>query len=528
MSLDLFQDETQQFFDRAPKVPVDMVDTPFFHNFMPGGLKVMASELAKVGRSVSMAAGAVPVAADALATALPWLPGADMRESPTELQDRFFRQHDEVFGSAVKYWTPQPGEVGMAGEVVGSLAGMLPVIMANPALAVGSQVMSQAEDLVDKGVTPGKAVAVGVAQGAGLATGIWMPILGQNLWQRVVIGGAGFNAVQGVTTRAVSQAILGDDKAAELFPALGLKELTLDVLLGMAFGGVAHINPEMRAQGKDAWARIATWAQDLTPAQVDAIAALRQAEHLNVETAPGTLKTPEDVEANVNRAKAALEQVLRDEPVQVEQMPAPRVEPDTARQVDAETRVAEMMADAERVRTEEGIQELLAAEPTPARARATTEAEGAPAPTGRAVPPPPRGEAGEARATPEAQDEPDPWLQVGRENAPAAEPAPARGLEDQEVRDILLVMAEHEAERPAAEPQGPAGANAAVDPLRQAVDDIVAADPNRMIVVGRNPDGTPIARTVGEYLDEARMQTELARQDAGLFEIAARCMLGGQ
>ncbi len=927
MSLDFYQDETQQALDRLPSTPTGAIEAPFFQSFLPGGLKVMAGEMAKVGRAVSMAAGVVPVAADALANALPWLPGADMRESPTELQDRFFRQHDEVFGSAVKYWTPQPGEVGMAGEIVGSLAGMLPTIIANPALAVGSQVMSQAEDLVDKGVSTTKAVGVGVAQGAGLATGIWMPILGQNLWQRVVIGGAGFNAVQGVTTRAVSQAILGDDKAAELYPTLGLKELTLDLLLGMAFGGVAHLSPEMRAQGKDAWARIATWAQDLTPAQVDAIAALRQAEHLNVETAPGTLKTPEDVEANVNRAKAALEQVLRDEPVQVEQMPAPRVEPDTARQVDAETRVAEMMADAERVRTEEGIPELLAAEPerpdmpalwgeiarlapeeqpgaigaaierrlaelgvqaneaaangaiwrsffdtaskkygvqaaelmrdygidiqrmqarspgadaalavaaegghlflqitrdlaartdapsaavadwatlegwlgikdgdipvaaheqfargwekylaegvaptpelkgifqqfrdwllqvyrtlteldvnlndeirgvmdrmlaseaadpTPARARATTEAEGAPAPTGRAVPPPPRGEAGEARATPEAQDEPDPWLQVGRENAPAAEPAPARGLEDQEVRDILLVMAEHEAgwaeiggrhlggelgqpnfsawvpradwwpkregklneaqtkeavrkalageklkkkeqlaidymvkiagarandvqavgkdeweltaaevadaglepstrnvvdaallaraneisegaverlavmfenddagfmaavrrlidenhqqgrriradleaarrgqetggqapgpagaepqgpavagagepaagsgagQRPAAEPQGPAGANAAVDPLRQAVDDIVAADPNRMIVVGRNPDGTPIARTVGEYLDEARMQTELARQDAGLFEIAARCMLGGQ
>ena len=366
MSLDLYQDETQQALDRLPSTPTGAIEAPFFQSFLPGGLKVMAGEMAKVGRAVSMAAGVVPVAADALANALPWLPGADMRESPTELQDRFFRQHDEVFGSAVKYWTPQPGEVGMAGEVVGSLAGMLPVILAGPAgpnVAVASQVLSQAEDLIDKGVSPTKAVGVGVAQGAGLATGIWMPILGQNLWQRVVLGGAGFNAVQGVTTRAVSQAILGDDKAAELYPTLGLKELTLDLLLGMAFGGVAHLSPEMRAQGKVAWARIATWAQDLTPAQVDAIAALRQAEHLNVETAPGTLKTPEDVEANVNRAKAALEQVLRDEPVQVEQMPAPRVEPDTARQVDAETRVAEMMADAERVRTEEGIPELLAAEP---------------------------------------------------------------------------------------------------------------------------------------------------------------------
>ncbi|MEL0113643.1 MAG: hypothetical protein VW835_18065, partial [Rickettsiales bacterium] len=283
MSLDLYQDEADQALERLPKAPTASLEAPFFHNFLPGTMRVMAGEMAKVGRSVSMAASVPMILADAAM-------------GGTELQDRFFQQHDEVFGSAVKYWTPQAGEVGFAGEVVGSLAGMLPTIIANPALAVGSQVMSQAEDLVEKGVSPAKAIGVGVVQGAGLATGIWMPILGQNLWQRVVLGGAGFNVLQGVTTRAGSQLILEGEKAAEMFPTFDAKMLTLDLLLGMAFGGVAHVSPEMRAQGKDVWARIANWAENLTPEQVDALAAVRQAEHLNAETAPGVLRTPADVE----------------------------------------------------------------------------------------------------------------------------------------------------------------------------------------------------------------------------------------
>lgn len=348
MSLDLYQDEADQALDRLPKAPTTSLEAPFFHNFLPGTMRVMAGEMAKVGRAVSMSAAVSPILVDAVM-------------GGTELQDRFFQQHDEVFGSAVKYWTPQPGEVGFAGEVVGSLAGMLPTIIANPALAVGSQVMSQGEDLVEKGVSPAKAVGVGVVQGAGLATGIWMPILGQNLWQRVVLGGAGFNVLQGVTTRAGSQLILEGEKAVEMFPTFDAKMLTLDLLLGMAFGGVAHVSPEMRAQGKDVWARIANWAENLTPEQVDALAAVRQAEHMNVETAPGVLRTTADVEANVNRVKSALESLLRDEAPQVDAMPKPSLEPDRARQVDAETRVGELRADVPRVAAEEGIPELQAA-----------------------------------------------------------------------------------------------------------------------------------------------------------------------
>lgn len=55
----------------------------------------------------------------------------------------------------------------------------------------------------------------------------------------------------------------------------------------------------------------------------------------------------------------------------------------------------------------------------------------------------------------------------------------------------------------------------------------MSANPERPIIVGKNADGTPIVRTAQEYLEEARMQAELARQDVGLFEVAARCLLGG-
>lgn len=55
----------------------------------------------------------------------------------------------------------------------------------------------------------------------------------------------------------------------------------------------------------------------------------------------------------------------------------------------------------------------------------------------------------------------------------------------------------------------------------------MAANPERLLQVGTNADGTPRTMTAQEYLDEARAQAELARQDVGLFEVAARCMLGG-
>lgn len=47
-----------------------------------------------------------------------------------------------------------------------------------------------------------------------------------------------------------------------------------------------------------------------------------------------------------------------------------------------------------------------------------------------------------------------------------------------------------------------------------------------MLRVGEEPDGTPILKSVREYLDDVQAKAKAAREDMGLFEAAAQCLLG--
>ncbi len=360
MSLDLYQPEIQE---RLAAMPLTTRPEPsIWDGFMRGaGLSSMRG-LARIGRSIDLLGSVGPIAMDAIT-------------GGTEAQDRYFREHDDVWGSAVDYWTPRPGEVGIAGQVVGTLATMLPMVIASPGVAVADAYLGTAEDLVREGVDAKKALQVGAVQGVGLGTGIWMPILGQNLWQRVLLGGAAFNTVQGVGMRAASSEILKGTAAAAAFEPFDAEQLTLDVLLGLAFGTMAHLSPDMRAQGAETWTRIAQWAQNLTPGDKAAIAALRQAQHAAVDTFPGeTPASPADVAKHADRLQTALEQILREEPVNVENLPEPEATGNAVpRMQEAEARTAELQAHAEVARAEEG----LAAPPEPAPEPPTREAAAA-------------------------------------------------------------------------------------------------------------------------------------------------------
>ncbi len=308
MSWDLHPEE---MLDKASSLPVTQTpEVGVFHNFMQGAAKVAMQGLAKTARAVDIAGSIGPIVQDALAS--------NRVNTVTTAQDRYFKEHDQVFQAAVDYWTPRPNEVGVAGEVAGSLLSMLPTIMASPALAVGATQLSQAQDLVQQGVSQGKAQAVGAVQALGLGAGIWMPILGTNAVQRILIGGAGFNVVQGVATRAASKAILGDDKAAEQFRPLGGTELTLDILLGLAFGGYAHINPAMRAQGAKAWEDIGNFLKDAPPSDKAALATLREAQHINADSLPGTPVSAADLDVHVQRMRQAIDDMANDRPINVE------------------------------------------------------------------------------------------------------------------------------------------------------------------------------------------------------------------
>jgi hypothetical protein len=363
VSLDLYEREISARRDAAPKASIPEVTA--WDGFARGAGMTAMQTFAKAGRSASMALAAVPVAVDAFTDG-------------TELQDKYFRQHDEIFGSAADYWTPKPGEVGVAGQITGQLLATLPMVIANPAAAVAATQMGVTEDLARKDVDPTKAVAVGAVQGAGLGLGIFVPVLGKTLAQRVLLGGAGFNVFQGVATRGASEAILGSSAAAAEHQAFDSTAITLDVLMGLAFGGIAHLSPAQRAQGAEFLGRLDAWAKNIEPSKVDALMVMRQAQHMNADSLPGRPTGPEDVTAHVERTRQAIDQLARDQKVDVSDIPEGKYEIDEPRIQEMAARAEEMVRLADDVRQAEGI---------------PTETEAPPAPRG-AEPPPPRSDEG--------------------------------------------------------------------------------------------------------------------------------------
>jgi len=327
MSFDLYSEETGNRL--AGLRPVKEPEPGMFDNFLAGSGKVAMQTFAKAGRAASLALAPAAIGLDKAKSYL-----NDTAPS-TEIQDKFFKAHDEIFGRAVDYWTPNPNEVGAAGQIVGQLMATLPMVVANAPATVASTQLSTGEDLVRKGVDSGKAQAVGAVQAGGLGLGIWVPILGKTLAQRVLLGGAGFNATQGLATRAASGKLLEGTPGAEDYKAFDPTALTLDVLLGAAFGGIAHINPRMRAEGDKWHAKLAEWGKTLKPSEVDALATLRQAQHLNADSLPGKPVDVQDVNAHVDRMRQALDDLANDRPVSVEDMPAGRFEADEARAAEA-------------------------------------------------------------------------------------------------------------------------------------------------------------------------------------------------
>src|SRR3990167_712972 len=250
MSLDLFERETAQRMTSL--TPARSAETGVWDGFIRGtGLSTMQG-LAKVARGVDLIGSVGPIAEDAFT-------------GGTVAQDKYFREHDEVWGSAVEAWTPNPREVGAAAHIAGTLISTLPIVIGAPSLAVGSIQLSVAEDLVRKGVDPATANLVGATQGAGLGLGIYMPIFGQTLAQRVLAGGIGFNVAQGIGMRAAGDVLLKGTPGEGEFKTFDPTALTLDVLLGAAFGGIVHLSPAARAQGAEMWTRMEAWGKGLKP-----------------------------------------------------------------------------------------------------------------------------------------------------------------------------------------------------------------------------------------------------------------------
>lgn len=283
MSFDFVPNEQSASLLNAARRPSLQPEAGAFDNFLPGAGSYAMRSLAEVGRAVDLAGSVFPIVADRLTG------------GGTEQQDRYFREHDDVFNSAVDHWTPRPGEVGVAGQVAGQLVGGLAQAVISPALLVGTSQLSTAEDLVRQGVDAGAANVAGDIAGLAMAAGVRLPFLGQTAAARIA-SGAGGNVALGAATAGATRGVLtasGHPAQAEQFDPLDVKARTLDALLGAAFGGLAHV--DARAQA--------------------ALLVTNQAHHLEASTAPGRPATDADATAHVQAVRQAADQLLNGDPV---------------------------------------------------------------------------------------------------------------------------------------------------------------------------------------------------------------------
>src|SRR5262245_16912696 len=130
--LDLYAAETENSIARVPATKTP--DVGVFDGFLRGtgmgivrtGIETVARPLAVVG---SIGAGMYDANFQSAT-------GIDVIADGTSARDRYFRTMDEIFDSAIDYWTPKPFEVGIAGDITGQVLGLLPIVLASPHTAI--------------------------------------------------------------------------------------------------------------------------------------------------------------------------------------------------------------------------------------------------------------------------------------------------------------------------------------------------------------------------------------------------------
>jgi hypothetical protein len=296
---DLDQKGQQALADDARLNPLDasQITPTNFTGIGKGiGMGVMRGG-ARVGQFVGMAGAVVPMAIDKITE------GDNF--SGKSLTDRYFEALDETVNRAVDYWTPNHAEVGKAGQVLGGLSEIILPLMAgggNPTMLIGSQQMGTATDLVRHGVDADTAAKVGLLQGGATAIGFRLPAaFGSNLWQRLATG-SGVNLAVGIPQRGAASMLLNDAGRPDLADAYGntAESLALDVLTGLAFGGIAHAT-----------------APKLKPSEVDAVLTASNAKHFQQDTAPGIPADAKASSAHQSALEQAIEQLVRGERVSV-------------------------------------------------------------------------------------------------------------------------------------------------------------------------------------------------------------------
>lgn len=212
---------------------------------------------------------------------------------------------------SVKDLRPDPVEVGMAGQIIGELTAILPRTIAGavtgglPGAAVaagGPAGYAKTQTAMAEGVDDSTALQLGAVEGLTMGAGAVLPaarFVGPVLGDAALAVGA--NVGLGIAHRGASAEILranGYQAQAAQYEMLNKTALATDLVMGLAFFGVGR----------------ATYRRP-TPDQIDAALTDRNAQHADIDTAPGLAVDPRSAVAHQDALAAAIASINRGEPV---------------------------------------------------------------------------------------------------------------------------------------------------------------------------------------------------------------------
>lgn len=291
--------------------------------FWQGSLDVIGPGLKRgiVVESVnSLASGLVNLAGTEVASTIAagmgagYAPGFDSEKHAAEAArgaEELSAEIDRDTAESVKNLRPDPTEVGMAGQVIGELAAIIPRTIAGAvtgglpgaAVAAGAPAgYAKTQTAIAEGIDPETATKLGAVEGVTMAAGAALPaarFVGPVLGDAAIAIGA--NVGLGIAHRGASAEILranGYEAQAAQYDMLNKTALATDLVMGLAFFGVGR----------------ATYRRPTTD-QVDAALTDRNAQHADIDTAPGLAVDPRSAVAHQDALAAAIASINRGEQV---------------------------------------------------------------------------------------------------------------------------------------------------------------------------------------------------------------------
>ncbi|MEK6760098.1 MAG: hypothetical protein AABY51_10025 [Deltaproteobacteria bacterium] len=165
--------------------------------------------------------------------------------------DKVFKFYEDEVQPRKDYWTPDPQTVSGTGRLLGAISSVGFPLMLGPGAApalIGSSTFSTAADLLESGVDPATATGIGIMSGVATGAAISLPAAGKTLPQ--TLGLIASNPVLGGVQAAAQGEVLkakGYTQQAKSFDPYNLEARTIDLALGVVFGGLSHYGRERKA-----------------------------------------------------------------------------------------------------------------------------------------------------------------------------------------------------------------------------------------------------------------------------------------